>query len=37
MSIYKNDSSLEQNLSFHNQIHDIINPKHLKKERVKNL
>ena len=29
--------SLEQNSSLHNQIHDIINPKYLKKERDKNL
>ena len=29
--------SLEQSSSLHNQIHDIINPKYLKKEREKNL
>ena len=29
-------SSLEQSSSLHNQIHDIINPKYLKKEREKN-
>ena len=28
---------LEQSSSLHNQIHDIINPKYLKKEREKNL
>ena len=32
----KKKSSLEQNSSLHNQIHDIINPKYLKKEREKN-
>ena len=30
-------SSLEQSSSLHNQIHDIINPKYLKKEREENL
>ena len=30
-------SSLEQSSSLHKQIHDIINPKYLKKEREKNL
>ena len=30
-------TSLEQSSSLHNQIHDIINPKYLKKEREKNL
>ena len=30
-------SSLEQSLSLHNQMHYIINPKYLKKEREKNL
>ena len=30
-------SSLEQISSLHNQIHDIINPKYLKKEMKKNL
>ena len=30
-------SSLEQNSSLHNQIRGIINPKHLKKKREKNL
>ena len=30
-------SSLEQSSSLHNQIHDIINPKYLKKKREKNL
>ena len=30
-------SSLEQISSLHNQIHDIINPKYLKKEMEKNL
>ena len=35
---YKNKkSSLEQSLSLHNKIHDIINPTYLKKEREKNL
>ena len=29
--------SLEQNSSLHNQIHDINNPKYLKKESKKNL
>ena len=33
----KKKSSLEQNSSLHNQVHDIINPKYLKKEREKNL
>ena len=37
MSLHRKKSSLEQSLSLHNQIHDIINPKHLKKEREKNL
>ena len=30
-------SSLEQSSSLRNQIHDIINPKYLRKEREKNL
>ena len=30
-------SSLEQSSSLHNQIHDIINSKYLKKEKEKNL
>ena len=33
----KKKSSLEQNSSLHNQIHDIINLKYLKNERDKNL
>ena len=37
MSLQRKKSSLEQNSSLHNQIHDIINPKYLKKERDKNL
>ena len=37
MSLYKQNSSLEQNSSLHNQKHDIINPKYLKKEKEKNL
>ena len=37
MSLHRKKSSLEQSLSLHNQIHDIINPKNLKKEREKNL
>ena len=34
---YTKKSSLEQSSSLHDQIHDIINPKYLKKEREKNL
>ena len=34
---YTKKSSLEQSLSLHNQIHDMINLKYLKKEREKNL
>ena len=37
MSLHKKKSSLEQISSLHNKIHDIINPKYLKKEREKNL
>ena len=37
MSLHRKKSSLEQSSSLHNQIHDIINPKYLKKEREKNL
>ena len=37
MSLHRKKSSLEQISSLHNQIHDIINPKYLKKERKKNL
>ena len=37
MSLHRKKSSLEQSSSLHNQIHDIINPKYLKKERKKNL
>ena len=37
MSLHKKKSSLEQISSLHNQIHDIINPKYLKKEMEKNL
>ena len=37
MLVYKKNSSFEQNSSLHNQIHDITNPKYLKKEREKNL
>ena len=37
MSLHRKKSSLEQISSLHNQIHDIINPKYLKKEREKNL
>ena len=33
----KKKSSLEQSSFLHNQIHDIINPKYLKKEREENL
>ena len=36
MLLHKKKSSLEQSSSLHNQIHDI-DPKYLKKERVKNL
>ena len=37
MSLHTQKSSLEQSSSLHNQMHDIINPKYLKKEREKNL
>ena len=37
MSLHRKKSSLEQSSSLHNQIHDIINLKYLKKEREKNL
>ena len=37
MSLHKKKSSLEQSSSLHNQIHDIINLKYLKKERERNL
>ena len=37
MSLCRKKSSLEQSSSLHNQIHGIINPKYLKKEREKNL
>ena len=37
MSLHKKKSSLEQKSSLQNNIHDIINPKYLKKERGKNL
>ena len=37
MLLHKKKSSLEQSSSLHNQIHDIINLKYLKKEREKNL
>ena len=37
MSLHRKKSSLEQSSSLHNQIHHIINPKYLKKERDKNL
>ena len=37
MSLHRKKSSLEQSSSLHNQTHDIINPKYLKKEREKNL
>ena len=37
MSLHRKKSSLEQGSSLHNQTHDIINPKYLKKEREKNL
>ena len=37
MSLYKIKSSLEQNSSLHNQIHDIINPNYLENEGEKNL
>ena len=37
MLLHKKKSSLEQSSSLHNQIHDTINPKYLKKEREKKL
>ena len=37
MSLHKEESSLEQGLSLHNQIQDSINPKYLRNEREKNL
>ena len=37
MLLHTKKSSLEQSSSLHNQMHDIINPKYLKKEREKNL
>ena len=37
MSLHTKKSSLEQSSSLHNQIHDIINPKYLKKEKEKHL
>ena len=37
MSLHRKKSFLEQGSSLHNQIHDIINLKYLKKEREKNL
>ena len=37
MSQHRKKSSLEPSSSLHNQMHDIINPKYLKKEREKNL
>ena len=36
MSLHRKKSSLEQGSYLHNQIHNIINPKYLKKEREKN-
>ena len=35
MSLHRKNSSLEQSSSLHNEIHDIINPKYLKKENLK--
>ena len=37
MSPHAKKLSLKRSSSLHNQIHDIINPKYLKKEREKNL
>ena len=37
MSLHRKKLYLEQSSSLHNHIHDIINPKYLKKEREKNL
>ena len=37
MSLHRKKLSLEQSSSLRNQIHDIINPKYLKKERERNL
>ena len=37
MSLHRKKSSLEQSSSSHNEIHDIINPKYLKKETDNNL
>ena len=37
MSLHRNKSSLEHGSSLHNQTHDIISPKYLKKKREKNL